>query len=283
MNPRVKTASIWTLAVLLTLAVAVYQRITGPTHPLRGSIDFADQTIDYRLPRSAETGSPLSVKIKVPPPLTAGLEFRRLNSDDTWMHLDMERKGEDLVAHIPSQPPAGKVEYRITFRQGDTADQLLDGQPVVARFKGPVPTWFLIIHVLFMFTGMLLAARSAFTAWEDLKVRRFYVRLTALMMFLGGMIMGPVVQKFAFGHFWTGFPNGTDLTDNKTLVIMIFWLLALFLYKKNRFILTGVAILTLAVYLIPHSLRGSELDHRSGRHLNTYSLVEPVSRPGSAT
>ena len=40
---------------------------------------------------------------------------------------------------------------------------------------------------------------------------------TVVLLFLGGIIMGPVIQKYAFGAFWTGWPFGHDLTDNKTL------------------------------------------------------------------
>ena len=35
---------------------------------------------------------------------------------------------------------------------------------------------------------------------------------------LGGMILGPIVQKYAFGAYWTGIPFGHDLTDAKNLV-----------------------------------------------------------------
>ena len=41
---------------------------------------------------------------------------------------------------------------------------------------------------------------------------KFYTGLTLILFLFGGMIMGPVVQKFAFGEFWTGFPlwHGPD-------------------------------------------------------------------------
>lgn len=46
----------------------------------------------------------------------------------------------------------------------------------------------------------------------------------------------------AFGPWWTGFPFGTDLTDNKWLV--------------------GLAVLfMIAVFTIPHSVNGSEYDY----------------------
>jgi hypothetical protein len=81
---------------------------------------------------------------------------------------------------------------------------------------------------------------------------------------IGGFIFGPIVQKYAFGEFWTGFPFGHDLTDNKILIGFIGWLLALIaLYKftnPKRWIVFA-SILMFIIFLIPHSLLGSELNY----------------------
>ena len=72
------------------------------------------------------------------------------------------------------------------------------------------------------------------------------------------------MQKYAFGAYWTGFPLGTDLTDNKTLIAMVGWGVAWFMNRKGRegrgWIVLA-AVLMLAIYLIPHSVLGSELDY----------------------
>src|SRR5690606_1176779 len=97
---------------------------------------------------------------------------------------------------------------------------------------------------------------------------RSLVIWTTLLMALGGMLFGPIVQKYAFGAFWTGFPFGTDLTDNKTLIAFIAWLVALAAVLKKdasshrRWFVLAASIVTLAIYLIPHSMMGSELDYR---------------------
>jgi hypothetical protein len=80
------------------------------------------------------------------------------------------------------------------------------------------------------------------------------------------MILGPIVQKYAFGAFWTGFPAGYDLTDNKTLIAFICWIVAsLAGMKKGKPWLTVIAaIVTLVVFSIPHSAKGSELDYSTG-------------------
>jgi hypothetical protein len=78
------------------------------------------------------------------------------------------------------------------------------------------------------------------------------------------MILGPVVQKYAFDAYWTGWPFGTDLTDNKIAVAILSWIAAAVALKKStnpkRWILAA-SLITLVVFLIPHSLLGSELDY----------------------
>ena len=100
------------------------------------------------------------------------------------------------------------------------------------------------------------------------KGSKFVFTFTFISLFLGGIVLGPIVQKYAFGAYWTGWPFGHDLTDNKTLVAFIFWAIAVFRMYKDRS-KTGMAIaamvILLMVYLIPHSMFGSELNYESGK------------------
>jgi len=82
------------------------------------------------------------------------------------------------------------------------------------------------------------------------------------------MILGPLVQKFAFGAYWTGVPFGWDLTDNKTLIAMIFWLMASWRVLKgnaeqNRWWVVLAVVVMFIVFLIPHSMMGSELNYET--------------------
>jgi hypothetical protein len=106
--------------------------------------------------------------------------------------------------------------------------------------------------------GALLAALPVSVDYRRL------ANWAAVFVFVGGFILGPLVQKYAFGVFWSGIPLGTDMTDNKTLIAFVGWLIALFLMRKGKPGRAGVvaaAILLLAVYSIPHSVLGSELDY----------------------
>ena len=103
-----------------------------------------------------------------------------------------------------------------------------------------------------MFLGFLFAARAGFAAANHEEIRPF--ALAALVLLgVGGLILGPIVQKTGLGAYWTGWPFGPDLTDNKTLVAWLFWLPPLFSRRRGRWAIVG-AVVTFVVFAIPHSV-----------------------------
>lgn len=259
-----KKGLFWFLAVVITLGSAVYQRMTGPTYPLRGKAAVDGVEVKYRLPRSAETVRDAEVALPAPAPVQGYLEYKRFKTEDAWTRVPLDREGERLVARLPKQPAAGKLAYKVSVTTGYLAAPLGGKDPVVIRFKDPVPGWLIIPHVLVMFAGMLVSTAAGLAALDKKRHPRRFVLWAVGLLFVGGFVLGPLVQKFAFGAAWSGFPLGTDLTDNKTLIAFLFWIVALAAGRKGRparpFVLAA-SIVTLVIYLIPHSLLGSELDY----------------------
>lgn len=262
-----KQTLLWIFSVIFTLSIAYYQRKTGPTYPISGKIEFSGQMIRYKLIRSQGGSDDAKIIVKNAGESTEGLvKFKRYNTDDDWSSFSMTREGDELIGYLPNQPPAGKLMYDVALVDGENS-VLLNKAPVIIRFKGDVPAWALIPHIIFMFTAMMMSTRTGLEAIFKGKRSYAYALVTTVTLFLGGLILGPVVQKFAFGAYWTGWPFGQDLTDNKTLVTFIFWAIAAWrLHKnpKNRTWPVIAMIVLLMVYLIPHSMFGSELDYGSG-------------------
>ncbi len=260
-----RSALLWILAFLFTAGSAVYQRMTGPTYPIRGEAEIHGTTVAYRLPRSAVTGRPREVVIRTPDSdLHGTLQYRRYRSTDAWTAQPLAREDGQLVGRIPSQPPAGKVMYRIRLQRDDALPAELTDHPVILRYRGDVPAAVLIAHIVIIFGGMLCSTRAGFEALRGKPRTRNLTIATLVGLVLGGFVLGPVVQKYAFGAFWTGWPFGTDLTDNKIAVAVAFWLVATWRTWKHpdhRGWVITAAIVTLGVWLIPHSLLGSELDY----------------------
>ena len=255
------------LALIITLSAAVYQRLTGPTYPLRGEIEFSGKTIDYKLTRShgGETDQPVEVAIE-DQNIEGVLIYKKYKTKEYWTGMKMIREDENLKGYLPNQPPAGKLEYYILLINDNQLKTLPDNRTVVTRFKGDVPDFVLVPHIFLMFLTMLFSTTAGL---EALVKGNYIFKLalwTSIFLFLGGMILGPIVQKFAFNEFWAGIPFGIDLTDNKTLIAMIVWLLALWKSKNTvsgRWWVIAAAIVMLAMYSIPHSTLGSELNYET--------------------
>ena len=234
---------LWIAAVIITLATALHQRMTGPSYPVRDRIEFNGGEVSFRLLRSEDVGTDAAVAITVPDTSVTGyVEFGRFKSGDTWetIHkqtVELTRETEKLLAHLPTQHA-----------------------PVTIRYKGPVPAWVLIPHILFMFLSMLYSTR-AFLEALDANGKPFgYMIHTMWLLVLGGLIFGPLVQKYAFGVYW----DISDFTDNKTAIAMLGWILALLVNWKSRdkrgWIIFA-AVLMFVIFTIPHSVLGSELDY----------------------
>jgi len=269
MTARRKSAWLWGVSLLFMLAAASYQHRTGPTYPRKGTFSSGGEEFSYALPRSAANDAGARVEIPSAHGTLQGmLRWRRLGLDEPFKGAPMQADGDLLVAELPAQPPAGKLEYFVSTKQFRIPKDPKDF--VVIRFKGPVPLWALIPHVTLMFLSMLFGVRTALAAIFFPRQLRRLAWITLGGLTAGGMILGPIVQKYAFGALWTGVPFGYDLTDNKTLVMWAVWLCACLVIgrraRRNPRLGRIAAVLAtavmIAVYLVPHSLRGSQLDYK---------------------
>jgi len=281
-RPRLTAALLWILAGVATLACFAYQDRTGPTYPLEGEYETGAGPVRYLFLRSETLGRDLAIVLLDPVPegLEGFVKYRRFRSDDPWKTLPMapgtftvSRRGrtrevEGVGAELPALAErAGKVQYFVLVSAGDGKPVSVTGKnPVHARYKGKVPAGVLLAHILAVFASMTLAIRTVLEALVDGRYT-WMLWATLVSLLLGAFVLGPLVQLYAFGVWWSGVPFGFDWTDNKVLVELLFWLPAVFLNlgkRRNRASVYVAGAVTLAVYFIPHSLFGSEFDYRTG-------------------
>ncbi len=251
---------LWIFSFFLTVFFSIYQRATGPTHPFPVKIKFYSFTYDFKLPRSAESGKELKIIIPIDHYSIKGeIHYRLYPEGKEWQKIDLEKKPRELTASLPTLPPAGKYEYYVKLFSPEYSLEIPE-KPIKVRFKGYVPLPILIAHIIIIFSAFLFGVYSGlYTLFFKRKSK--FVLITFLLFLIGGGVLGPIVQKYAFGQFWTGFPFGMDLTDNKGLILIIFWGLASFKSKKERehFWIIIALLITILSFFTPHSLWGSEL------------------------
>ena len=248
----------WLLAVVITLVLSVYQRMTGPTNPKRVTVELNGETYKMKLPRSGVQQDETVVLKGIPANVHAQLHYRRYPTSDAYTTVDFKWEDSQWQAALPVQPVAGKLQYYITV---DGTDYPVD-EPLVIRFRNDVPASILIPHILFMFAAMLFAVYT-FLLIITRKEYAKWLKITVATLFVGGFILGPLVQHVAFGPWWTGFPFGTDLTDNKTLISFLFFVVAwaTLKWKYNKWVVAFAVLLMVLIFSIPHSTNGSEYDY----------------------
>lgn len=260
---KIKSVLFWFLAFMLMLAVAVYQRKTGPTYPMKASAQIGSLKASGNLIRSHSTASEAEVNILADDGINAFVEWRKYPTKDMPMVVPMARKGKELVAKLPAFPAAAKIEYHVMLTN-EGAQTPLNNEPAILRYKDDVPGWTLILHLICIFGGLLTGSRAFIGAVFGEPFRIRLLRWTMLFMGLGGLVFGPIMQKYAFGAYWTGWPLGEDLTDTKTLLSIVVWVLAWFFASRwprvQRLSVVIAFVAMLGVYLIPHSVRGSQYD-----------------------
>jgi len=291
-----RSIGLWILALFITLLAAHYQRTTGPTYPLDGTAKLGGWTYAISLLRTHDSDADQPVLLDIGDTTVTGvIRWKRYKFDEPWHLAPLDRKvltpvriaelsgeghsifsnrgfatGEErsvLLGWLPKQPPAGKLEYMVQIRRNNEAITVpTTGNAAITRFKGHVPKRILIPHVLCMFTGLLFGIRTLISAVLKEPIRR--KALTSLVLLtIGGFLLGPFVQKYAFNAFWTGWPFGEDLTDNKTAVMVLSWAWAWWESHKQfgrraRIAAVAAAVIMMGVYLVPHSMKGSELDYK---------------------
>lgn len=248
----------WILAVVVTLVLSIYQRMTGPTYPKKVAIELNGERYQVKLPRSGVQHDETVTLKGVPSDTRAQMHYRRYPTTNDYTTVDFEWKDNAWQALLPVQPVAGKLQYYITVGGKDYQKE----DPVVIRFRQDVPALILIPHILLMFGAMLFAVYTFLLVVTNKEYQK-WLKITVGTLFVGGFILGPLVQHAAFGPWWTGFPYGTDLTDNKTLLSFLFFVAALatLKWKYNKWVVCLAVLFMIAIFTIPHSAYGSEYDY----------------------
>lgn len=256
---------LWFIAIIFTILSIIYQNTTGPTYPKKGEIKFLGKQIDYKLDRSALINIDCPVKIYTNDSLIKGtLIWKRYNTKDNESSKPMRYENGYLIAELDKQEKmAEKLQYyiKLSANQPGTQNEILEYIPdkngVVIRFRGDVPFLIVIFHIIFIFAFELMSLKTGMEFFRKEPKYKKYTLWTLGLAIIGGFVLGPLVQYYAFGEWWTGIPFGIDLTDNKMLIAFVAWVsafIALYKSKKPGYWVLGATIITIGIFLIPHSV-----------------------------
>lgn len=279
------------LAIIITLFLLAIARKISTREPeyfavINDSISLSHTTVTQKV-GSDEVR--IDATLKTPEPLenySFNLFYKIGKGKGEYKSLKMELAegtNDQFSAFIPSQSKGKRAYYYLSLADNQGKGILtlpekvnLLNDPYLIKFKGKISPIILILHILAMFGSVFFIFLVLFSAFEILwgkdSIRQLSVSAlwATILSFLGGVPLGIIVTNQTFGEIWGGFPIFTDITDSKTSILIFYWAILLILMKGSAFkkdkafnLLSEKAIawfailgfiLTLAIYLIPHSI-----------------------------
>jgi hypothetical protein len=274
------------IAILFTVLVVGYARRTTMVRSVHKVVEQRGIVIEHEtVPKQVGDQIPV-ISAKVTGAAQVNLIYK-IGQQGEFVQVPMNRapNAENVfTALLPHYPKATKAWYYIeaikTTPDGDVTvtlpdDSQTDFTPILLKYEGVVPLYVIIPHVLCNFAAIFFAALTLFSAIDVRRGKRTlkeaikYPLITFILMFLGFVPFGIGMNWFAFGVIWEAVPFGRDVTDNKSQIILLFWLATLILVKgtvlgkgenknlvseRGYFTMVIVTmIVTIAMYAIPHS------------------------------
>ncbi|MFH1336558.1 MAG: hypothetical protein ABII96_08575 [Candidatus Zixiibacteriota bacterium] len=274
------------LALLFTVLLLGYARRTTMVRSVHKVVEQSDIEIDHHtVPKQVGDQIPV-ISAKVVGATQVNLIYK-IGQNGEYNRVPMNRapNAENFfTASLPHYPKATKAWYFIEAvkRMADGEVRITlpdeskpDFKPILLKYEGVVPLYIIIPHVLCNFAAIFFAALTLFSAIDvrrgkmSLKEAIKFPLITFILLFLGFIPFGIAMNWFAFGVTWEAVPFGRDVTDNKSQIILLFWLATLILVKgtlwgkgeeknlvseRGYFTLVIVSlIVTIAMYAIPHS------------------------------
>jgi len=182
-----------------------------------------------------------------------------------------------LVGNLPAGEIGERLVYRIELtKDGDLKASMAPAKErgYLLKYKGPVSAFVLIPHIVLMFAGVFCSFMALFYGFDlmlgkkKVKQAAIAVLLSFFCGFIGGVLIGIEVTHEVFGGSgWGGWPVGNDVTDTKTEIFLLFWLVTMIfgwaglsgrklkISNKTFGVMIIISfIITLAAFLIPHSI-----------------------------
>ena len=262
--------------VFFTLANRISVNRPREIDELHGDLRVSHTTVFEQVgPGQPSVELLLSPQVEVPPRVVY-----RIPGSGQAVTDEMLKTGEETwSAELPDLGKGKSIHYSFEITDDKGNVSRLPGELsgfFTLKYKGVVSTFLIVLHIIFMFGAFFFMTESFLTALEVIRGRGekqmvvLMTRWVVALTFIGGWPLGFMLNHQRFGVLWEGFPFGYDITDNKTQLMFVFWLIIVLLSwgsftgRGEKYDLSGPRsyaaavivsfIISLAIFLIPHSL-----------------------------
>ncbi len=261
-------------ALALTILMLGIARRISTRHPTDHSAEAGGITLSHRtVTEDFGDGPRIDMKATSTEGLVAIVFYSQVDGGP-YTADSLSRMPDGFSAILPVLEKGKRWYYHIKAYQSEKERaKFPPGPDQFIKFKGHVPAYILVPHIFCMFAtiffGLLtvISSINAVKGKADIKQSVRYLLWTVIFAFIGSFPLGYIVAYLAFGQGWSGIPIGWDITDNKTVILFLFWLVTFILARKGlkgeRMVISKKAymslvltslIVTFIAFVIPHSI-----------------------------
>jgi hypothetical protein len=281
MSSKGKSAIRIVIALVLTIVLLGISRRLSTRRPRDLAVEGSGFRVEHRtVTEQVGPGSPmLSLELMGERKLEPAVLYR-VGREEKLHAVPMATEEMGVwFSVLPEYEKGTKIFYTIALHDGGEAVARIpeeSGSFLFIKYKGKVSSIVLILHIIFMFASFYFMIQSFWSAVGILAGRSSkmeavaHARWVLICSFIGGWPLGFILNYQAFGVLWEGFPFGYDITDNKTQIMFVFWLVSLLLVRGSflgkgedrdwlgarGFALALILsfIVGLSLFIVPHSL-----------------------------
>jgi hypothetical protein len=268
------------ISAVLTIVLLGLSRKMSTRNPLEIKSEFDSITANHTTITESKLGVMPVVTVRLSGDQAAqvgGVLFYQIDKGTEQSTIMNHSDEVTLVGNLPAGEIGQRLNYRIELSLNGTLKASMapaNERGYLLKYKGPVSSFVLLPHILLMFAGVFSSFMALFYGFDlilgkkKVKQAAIAVLLSFFCGFIGGVLIGIEVSHEVFGGSgWGGWPLGNDVTDTKTEIFLLFWLVAMIfgwlglsgkkLKISNKAFGSMIIvsfIVTLAAFLIPHSI-----------------------------
>jgi len=254
-----KTAGRWLRGISIVVSSLAWISAAGarPAKPVEIALPTPAGEVRVEMPREHLGDGDAAVLVHAP---DRGIERIVLHYESAgrWLAVPLNPPAREMQSSarpeegprvwrgtIAHQERGTQISYYVTVEpagaQALVAPAGAPAEPARITFKGRPSIPVLVAHILAMMGGLVPLAIAFVAAWiylvrrRGLAVLRRSVLIGLVMLFLGAVPLGMVIEYQVFGTWWEGWPFGRDVTDTKTGVLLVAWLALVLARGKEIF------------------------------------------------
>lgn len=248
-----QTIILWTAAIFTTFLAGYLVSVTSSGYPVSGEIGIEGKKVSYLLQTAYTAKDSFSVLIKSDiPGITGNVEWSMESSKEDWKQIRLKDTNNVIIAKLPAQQPLGKIIYRVVLTRGNNLYLLPPSKPVIAQFKGKVPSAINILLAISLFGGLIFGTRAGLEFFRGGKNEKKLALLTFVFFFINAIVLTPIkkiIEADALAH---SIMPVYQMFSLSTVLIFILWIIAVlvrFNLPKLKHTVFFTAVLSLLLFL----------------------------------